>query len=109
MIDVGSTAMQGALGEQELRDRQEPASRRPLGGALVGVLPLLSALAIGGAVRLELARTAPPFLVANDSADYFSAGYNLLTNGELQLSLKRTPLYSLFLAGLIDLVGPSLD
>jgi hypothetical protein len=67
------------------------------------------ALAIGAALRLEVALTAPPFLVANDSADYFSAGFNLLTTGELQLSVKRTPLYSLFLAGVMAVVGPSLE
>ena len=75
----------------------------------IGLLPLMLALVIGAALRIELTRVAPPFLVANDSADYFAAGYNVLVSGELQLSLKRTPLYSLFLAGLIQAVGPSLD
>src|SRR6185295_3993109 len=76
---------------------------------LIGMLPLLLALVIGGVLRVEMARSAPPFLVANDSADYFSAGYHLLTNGELHLSLKRTPLYPIFLAGLTGVVGPSLE
>jgi hypothetical protein len=75
----------------------------------IALLPLLLALVVGAALRVELARVAPPFLVANDSADYFTAGYTFLLSGELQLSLKRTPLYSLFLAGLIQAVGPSLD
>jgi hypothetical protein len=75
----------------------------------IGLLPLLLALVLGAALRVELVRIAPPFLVANDSADYFTAGYNFLLSGELQLSLKRTPLYSLFLAGMIQAVGPSLD
>ena len=70
---------------------------------------LLLALIIGAAIRVEFARLAPPFLVANDSADYFTAGYTLLQTGELQISLKRTPLYSIFLAGAMSLVGPSLD
>jgi hypothetical protein len=76
---------------------------------LTGALPLILALAIGAGLRFELVQLAPPFLVANDSADYFSAAYGLLTTGELQLSLKRTPLYSLFLAGLIQAVGPSIE
>ena len=75
----------------------------------IGLLPLLLALVIGASLRIELVRVAPPFLVGNDSSDYFSAGYNLLVSGELHLSLKRTPLYSLFLAGTIQTVGPSLD
>ncbi len=76
---------------------------------LLGVVLLLLALVVGGAVRLELARTAPPFLVANDSADYFSAGYHLITSGEFPLAVKRTPLYALALGGLTAVVGPSLD
>src|SRR5688572_32992005 len=75
----------------------------------LGLLPLMLALVVGAVLRVELVRVAPAFLVANDSADYFSAGYNLLHSGELQLSLKRTPLYSIFLAGMIQGVGPSLD
>ena len=75
----------------------------------IGLLPLLLALIVGAALRFELSRIAPPFLVANDSSDYFTAGYTFLQSGELHLSLKRTPLYSLFLAGLIQVVGPSLD
>jgi hypothetical protein len=77
--------------------------------ASIGLLPLSIALVVGAALRTELAGIAPPFLVANDSADYFTAGYTVLQSGELQLSLKRTPLYPLFLAGLIQTVGPSLD
>ena len=76
---------------------------------LMTVLPLLLALVVGAMLRIELTLTAPPFLVANDSAEYFSAGYNLLTSGDLQLSVKRTPLYAIFLAGLTGAVGPSLD
>jgi hypothetical protein len=75
----------------------------------IGLLPLMLALVVGAALRVELAQVTPPFLVANDSSDYFTAGYNLLLNGELQLSLKRTPLYSIYLAGAIQTVGPSLD
>src|SRR5262249_39763490 len=37
-----------------------------------GIVPLMLALAVGAALRLQLALLAPPFLVANDSADYFS-------------------------------------
>ena len=77
--------------------------------ASLGLLPLSIALVVGAALRTELVTVAPPFLVANDSADYFAAGYTFLQSGELVLSLKRTPLYSLFLAGLIQAVGPSLD
>lgn len=86
-----------------------PPARTRAGERLQAVLPLLPALVVGAALRLDLAMAAPPFLVANDSADYFSAGYQLLTDGHLQLSLKRTPLYPLFLAGLTAGVGPSLD
>lgn len=75
----------------------------------IGLLPLVLALVVGAALRVELTQIAPPFLVANDSADYFTAGYNLLANGDLQISLKRTPLYSIFLATMIQIVGPSLD
>jgi hypothetical protein len=77
--------------------------------ATLSLLPLVLALAFAAAIRFELARLAPPFLVANDSADYFSAAYTWLSSGELHLSLKRTPLYPAYLAGLIQLVGPSLD
>jgi 4-amino-4-deoxy-L-arabinose transferase-like glycosyltransferase len=77
--------------------------------ASIRLLPLLIALVGGAALRAELAGVAPPFLVANDSADYFTAGYTFLQTGELQLSLKRTPLYPIFLAGLVQIVGPSLD
>src|SRR5215213_2481851 len=91
----------------------ETGPRSPSRGAAmrvsVGLLPLMLALVVGAALRFDLIQVAPPFLVANDSADYFTAGYNLLLNGELQLSLKRTPLYSIFLAGLIQTVGPSLE
>lgn len=86
------------------------ATPRPtVGRALIGAAPLAVALVVGAALRLELWQIAPPFLVANDSADYFGAGYRFLATGELVLSLKRTPLYSLFLAGAIQVVGPSLD
>jgi hypothetical protein len=85
------------------------AFRTQAGGRLMTVLPLITALVVGVALRIELTLVAPPFLVAKDSGDYFSAGYHLLSNGQLQLSLKRTPLYSLFLAGLTVGVGPSLD
>jgi hypothetical protein len=100
-------------------DGRQPHDGRASGGAgvlkipgarwLLRLLPLLLALGVGGALRLELASLAPPFLVANDSADYFSAGFNLMSGGELVLSLKRTPLYALFLSGLTGIVGPSLD
>jgi hypothetical protein len=77
--------------------------------AILSLLPLVLALVVAAAMRLELSRVAPPFLVANDSADYFSAAYTFLSAGELHLSLKRTPLYPAYLAGLIQVTGPSLD
>jgi hypothetical protein len=72
-------------------------------------LPLLLALVVGAVPRLVLALTAPPFLVANDSADYFAGGLALWSTGQLDLGVKRTPLYVLELAGLIGVGGPSLD
>ena len=71
------------------------------GRALRSSVPLLLALGVGAALRFEFVRTAPPFLVANDSADYFAAGLIFLSTGQLELSLKRAPLYALQLAGLI--------
>ncbi|MCC7105131.1 MAG: glycosyltransferase family 39 protein, partial [Chloroflexi bacterium] len=73
------------------------------------VLILAVALVAAAALRVALTAQAPAFLVGNDSADYFSAGYSVATGGSLVLPLKRAPLYSLFLAGCIAGLGPSLE
>lgn len=78
-------------------------------GRSLGILWLVVALTVGGALRAEVSHLAPPFLVANDSADYVRAGVDLVATGELELPLKRTPLYAFFLAGLVASVGSSLD
>jgi hypothetical protein len=79
------------------------------GRVLRWVLPPALALATGATLRVEMTRLAPPFVITADSADYFSAAMSLLEGGELQLALKRPPLYPDFLAGVMGLVGPSLD
>jgi hypothetical protein len=77
-------------------------------GALLCIL-LASVLLLGLALRIEFTRLAPPFMVGNDSVEYLSAGLDLAAEGDFDLEGKRTPLYSFFLAGLIKLIGPSLD
>ena len=59
----------------------------------------------GTVLRLEMARTAPPFLVANDSADYFSAGFNLIF-GTSKYSQFGTPIVMCRFATLFSELPP---
>ena len=54
----------------------------------------------GQALRCDLGG-----FVLNDSADYFTAGYELAHSGDFPLPLKRAPLYPVFLAGVIATAG----
>jgi 4-amino-4-deoxy-L-arabinose transferase-like glycosyltransferase len=48
-------------------------------------------------------------VVPHDSPDYFNAGYRLIWDGDFPLPLKRPPLYPVFLAGAVGLVGSNLQ
>jgi 4-amino-4-deoxy-L-arabinose transferase-like glycosyltransferase len=52
---------------------------------------------------------APVFLAYRDSSQFFAAAYDLVQSGQLELPLKRAPMYPLFLAGVIASLGPSLE
>jgi 4-amino-4-deoxy-L-arabinose transferase-like glycosyltransferase len=66
-------------------------------------------LLIAGAARLAMMMHAPAFILEGDSAAFFETGYRLATTGELDLPVKKPPMYTLFLGGLIAWLGPSLE
>jgi 4-amino-4-deoxy-L-arabinose transferase-like glycosyltransferase len=73
------------------------------------VLILAIILLAGLGARLYLLLHAPAFTAYNDSIEYFLPGYQLAHDGVFDLKAKRAPLYSLFLAGAIAALGPSLE
>jgi 4-amino-4-deoxy-L-arabinose transferase-like glycosyltransferase len=66
-------------------------------------------LSIAALFRLATIFLAPAFQLNNDTSQYFTAGYSLATDGQLDLHVKRAPLYPVFLAGVIRVLGPSLE
>lgn len=71
--------------------------------------PDLSAIAllllVGGLLRFMFAFRAPPFFVGGDSQTYLVPGYELARGLGFSPILKRPPLYPLFIAGVIGLLG----
>ena len=80
-----------------------------------GLLTPRSALGLGVILsiavlfRLAIILLAPAFQLNNDTSQYFAAGYSLAIDGQLDLHVKRAPLYPVFLAGVIRVLGPSLE
>lgn len=66
-------------------------------------------LLLGAGLRLALFAHAPVFLVPRDSPSFFDAGYSLVQSGSFDLPAKRSPLYPLFLAGVIRVFGWELE
>lgn len=73
-------------------------------GVLVALL-LIALLAL--ALRLAFGFRAPPF-VTNDSLSYLLPGFDLVHGGAFSPILKRPPLYSLFIGGVIAAFGEEL-
>jgi 4-amino-4-deoxy-L-arabinose transferase-like glycosyltransferase len=69
---------------------------------LLGVVVLLAAL-----VRLAFALRVPVF-VTKDTLEYVEPALNLIAGGPLELAQRRTPVYPLFIAGSVSLLGPEL-
>jgi hypothetical protein len=69
---------------------------------------LLLLLTVGLAMRLAFTFRAPVFVV-NDSVTYFQSGYDLARGYGFDLAFKRTPLYPLFVAGVVYVVGEDLQ
>lgn len=68
---------------------------------------LILVLATAVAVKLGFALRIAPF-IAKDSQAYFLPAFDLVHGGQFELGLRRTPAYSLFLAGALVLVGDDL-
>ena len=69
---------------------------------------LLLLLLVGLTIRLAFTFRAPIFLV-HDSITYFESGYELARGSGFELAFKRTPLYPLFIAGVVALVSEDLQ
>lgn len=69
---------------------------------------LLLLLLVALALRLAFTFRAPVFLV-HDSVTYFESGYDLARGAGFDLAFKRTPLYPLFIAGVVALVSEDLQ
>lgn len=81
---------------------RQTITRHPDAAALLAIM--LPALAL----RLAFTFRAPVFLV-HDSLTYFQAGYDLARGSGFELAFKRTPLYPLFIAVVVSLVGEDLQ
>lgn len=68
---------------------------------------LIGLLALAGVVRAMFLFRAPVFL-RHDSVTYFQAGYDLARGQGFDLPLRRTPLYPLFIAGVVATLGEDL-
>jgi 4-amino-4-deoxy-L-arabinose transferase-like glycosyltransferase len=66
-------------------------------------------LLIAGATRLAMMMHGPAFILEGDSATFFESGYHLAMTGELDLPVKKPPVYALFLGGVTAWLGPSLE
>src|SRR5918997_206794 len=62
---------------------------------------------IGLAVRLAFTTRAPVFLT-KDSFEYFQPAYDLVNGLGFDLALRRPPIYPLFAAGVMTVLGESL-
>ena len=69
---------------------------------------LLLILLVGLAIRLAFTFRAPIFLV-HDSVTYFESGYDFARGYGFDLAFKRTPLYPLFIAGVVGFVSEDLQ
>jgi 4-amino-4-deoxy-L-arabinose transferase-like glycosyltransferase len=69
---------------------------------------LIALLLIGAGVRLAFTFRAPIFLV-HDSVTYFQSGYDFARGYGFELAFKRTPLYPVFIAGVVAVVGEDLQ
>src|SRR5919197_839416 len=63
--------------------------------------------AVGLAVRLAFTTRAPVF-ATKDSFEYFQPAFNLVNGLGFELALRRPPIYSLFAAGVMSLLGQNL-
>ena len=68
---------------------------------------ILAIIAVAVLVRLLFEQGIAPF-VSKDSQSYFLPAWDLLRSGELQLGLRRTPGYPLFLTVVLAVVGDDL-
>ena len=84
-----------------------PGWRRTLGGRRAELLALVGVLLLALLVRLAFTFRAPPF-VTNDSLSYLLPGFDLIHGGGFNPILKRPPLYSLFVGGVLALFGEDL-
>jgi hypothetical protein len=87
-----------------------PRSTRPQLAALRARPDLLAVLGLCGlalAIRLAFAPRAPVFLT-KDSFEYFQPAFNLVNGLGFDLALRRPPIYPLFAAGVIKLLGQDL-
>ena len=96
-----------------LTHRASPLARAGAAvGGRVGRHPdraaLLIIIAAALAIRLAFAFRAPVFLV-HDSVTYFQAGYDFARGTGFDLAFKRTPLYPLFVSGVVALVSEDLQ
>lgn len=77
---------------------------RQLAGRHGALLALCGVLLLALLVRLAFSFRAPPF-VTNDSLSYLLPGFDLIHGGGFAPILKRPPLYSLFVGGVLGLFG----
>ena len=101
----GEQAASSAVGS--LAAVSSPASWRALAGIHGALLALTGVLLLALLVRLAFSFRAPPFVV-NDSLSYLLPGFDLIHGGGFNPILKRPPLYSLFVGGVLGLFGEDL-
>jgi hypothetical protein len=74
-------------------------------GVLAELWPPALVLLVAACLRLVWwSLGLPPFL-DQDSVGYFAPGFDLVTDGQLTVGLRRTPGYSIFAAGVMALFG----
>jgi 4-amino-4-deoxy-L-arabinose transferase-like glycosyltransferase len=105
-MTAGALAARSPVGEASVFAR---LARRPV--EVVRAHPdlvLLVGLLLIGALMRGLLLTRAPLFIRRDSIAYFQVGYDLANGLGFDLPLRRTPLYPLFIAGVVATLGEDL-
>ena len=102
----------GAIAAQPPARTESPAARlirrsADIARAHPDLFLLLGLLAVAAVVRGALLTRAPLF-IRRDSIAYFQVGYEFANGLGFDLPLRRTPLYPLFIAGVVATLGEDL-
>src|SRR3954452_13944073 len=84
-------------------------ARRAHNSRAVSVVCLLAIVAVRVLIRWPFISTGAPMFVTPDSESYLLPGWELAHGQGFNPELRRTPVYSLFISGVLSAVGDNIE